>query len=285
MLYDCITVPPSPRQTDSPSAAKQSTVNGTLANIVKHFAPTWAEPSCAVTADGRKVLSFLMNLVSCVSILPPESAPIFPELDGRLLPAFSQLCVAEPGLGRMYPAVAGVAVRATLEEQTMKRLIQLADEVDVDVDICTSKVEIVETLLASGKSLEPSPATGDRALLESQSMLDLCVLAEEKCVDITLCKGQAIRILLRSGKGLEPRRDTETDRAALMAFFGATNGPSWDTAKRGAADSFWGTSAAVSEWYGVAVDGGGRAIELCLRWNKLKCAPSFFVCRRNHLFR
>lgn len=208
-------------------------------------------------------MSFLVNLVSCVCAFPPENVPVFPELDSRLLPAFSQLCVAQPDLRLMYPGVAGVAAKALLEERTLKRLVQLADEVNVDIDNCASKEQVVETLLASGGSLEPGPATGDRTVFENHSMLDLCVLAQEKDVDISLCKDQAIRILLGSGKGLQPRRDAETDRAALMTFFVATYGPSW------AISTGWGTSAAVSEWHGVTVDGSGRVTELRLGYNKL----------------
>lgn len=148
--------PPSPCQIDSPSAAKKSTVEGTLANIVKHFASTWADPTSAATADGRKVLSFLINLVSCVSVLPPESVPIFPHLDSRLLPAFGRLCVAESELRRTYQGVAIMASRAILEAMTMKTLFGLAEEVHVDVDNCTSKDQVVENLLISDKSLEPT---------------------------------------------------------------------------------------------------------------------------------
>lgn len=196
---------PFPRQTDSPIAAKQSTVKGTLANVVKHFAPTWADPSRAATQDGRKVLAFLINLVSCVSVLPPENVPVFPELDSRLLPAFSQLCVAQPDLRQMYPAVAGVAAKVMLEGKTLKGLVQLADEVDVDIDNCTSKDHVVQALLTSVKSLEPGPATGDRAALENQSLLDLCLLAQQHGVDMGRCKNEAIRSILGSGKGLDVR--------------------------------------------------------------------------------
>ncbi|CAM9974635.1 unnamed protein product [Ectocarpus sp. 4 AP-2014] len=290
-------------KTDSPIAAKQSTVRGTLANVVKHFAPTWADPPRAATQDGRKVLAFLINLVSCVSVLPPENVPVFPELDSRLLPAFSQLCVTQPDLRQMYPAVAGVAAKVMLEGKTLKGLVQLADEVDVDIENCTSKDHVVQALLTSVTSLEPGPATGDRAALESQSLLDLCLLAQQYGVDMGRCKSEAIRSILgwekglkvrvpssvnpgkglepripssvHSGKGLEPRapssekgpgprRDSATDRAALAGLFQATNGRAWTN------NAGWGTSTPLSKWHGVEVNVEGRVAQLRLGRNNLR---------------
>lgn len=169
---------------------------------------------------------FLGNLVSCVSLLPPESVPVYPELDRRLFSALSQLCVARPEFRRLLPGIANTAVTAVLEEKTLATLVQLADEMDVDIDACTSKQEIVEVLLSSGKSLRaPSPGTGGGGpALENRSMVDLCLLAQEKDVDITPCRGQAIRILQASGKELQPTRDGSTDLVALVSLFGMTLG-------------------------------------------------------------
>eukprot|EP00903_Cladosiphon_okamuranus_P009444 g9004.t1 len=155
-------------KTGSPGDAKHFTVNGTLSNIIRHLAPTWTHPSAIATADGKKILSFLLNLVACVCVLPSETTPVLPKLDKRLLPAFGALCAADPELRAMYPAVAGVAVSAMLETKTMKGLFQLAEEVDVGVDTCISKYAVVQALLVSGKSLVLSPhgATSDRAALE-----------------------------------------------------------------------------------------------------------------------
>lgn len=88
-------------------------------------------------------------------VLPTDDVPVLPRLDKRLLPAFGALCAAEPELRRLYPAVAGAAVRAMLESKSMKGLFQLADEIDVDVEDCTSKDAVVQALLTSGKSLVP----------------------------------------------------------------------------------------------------------------------------------
>ena len=249
-------------------------MSGTLSNIVNHFAPIWAGSSGTSTADGKKVLSFLLNLVSCVCVLPPTGTPVLPSLDKRLLPAFGALCAAEPELRELYSVVAAVALRAMLEAKTTKGIFQLADEVGVDVDDCTSKDAVVQAMLASGKCLLPGPATGDRAVLETQSMLELCVLARDMDVDITLGKKQVIRMILASGKRLEPLQNATTDRAALLVLFGATNGRSWKK------NTGWGTSRPLGEWYGVVVDGGGRVIKLILNDNNLAGArdhPTLFV--------
>ncbi|CBN75537.1 conserved unknown protein [Ectocarpus siliculosus] len=250
-------------KTDSPLEAKQFTVNGTLVNIVDVLAPLWVDSSRAASADGPKVLAFLLNLVSCVCALPPVAEPVLPDLDKRLLPAFGTLCATEPGIYRMYPEIGGVAARALLASQTMRDLFELADEVDVDVARCTSKDEVIQILLGSGKALFRAPATGVEAKLESQTMLDLCQLAREKDVDIDRYKTHVIKILLGSGKDLNPTRDASTDRAALLALFIATNGPSWTTS------TAWGTAAPLGEWYGVTVDDDGRVSQLELRENGL----------------
>ncbi|CAN0185850.1 unnamed protein product, partial [Ectocarpus fasciculatus] len=216
---------------DCPSEAKDFTVNGTLANVVSHFAPTWSDPSRASTADGKKTVSFLLNIVSCVRALPPESVPVLPNLDKRLLPAFGALCSAEPELRRMYHTVAGVAVRAMLEQQTMKGLFHLAEEVDVDVDACTTKESVVQALLVSGKCLLPSGAASGQAVIKANPP--------------------------------PPPRDARTDRAALMELFNATKGLSWKN------NTGWGTSTPLRQWHGVKVDSTGRVTSLDLEKNNL----------------
>lgn len=223
-------------QVDSPSEAKHFTVNGTLPNIVKHFAPLWAVPSAAATADGKQVLSFLLNLVACVRVLPPESTPVFPKLDKRLLPAFGTMCAADPELRGMYPVVAGVAVTAMLEAKTMKGLFHLVDKVGVDIDNCTSKDAVVQTLLSSGKSLVPSSVMNARVTPPAQAA------------------------------PAAPVRDAATDRGVLVEFFNDTGGQSWKN------NTGWGTSAPLGEWYGVTVDGQDRVVKLTLQKNNLKGA-------------
>ncbi|CAB1104847.1 unnamed protein product [Ectocarpus sp. CCAP 1310/34] len=93
-------------------------------------------------------------------------------------------------------------------------------------------------------------------MLESQTMLDLYLLARENDVDVDRCKAYVIRILLGSGKELEPPRDATTDCAALLALFTAANGPSWKTS------TAWGDVCPLGEWYGVTVDDDGRVSQL-----------------------
>ncbi|CBJ33668.1 Hypothetical leucine rich repeat protein [Ectocarpus siliculosus] len=228
---------------DCPSEAKDFTVNATLANVISHFAPTWSDPSRASKADGKKTVSFLLNIVSCVRALPPESVPVLSNLDKRLLPAFGALCSAEPELRRMYHTVAGVAVRAMLEQQTMKGLFQLAEEVDVDVDACTSKESVIQALLASGKCLLPSGATSGQAVIKSNPPVPTRV-SPVKAMPA-------------------PVRDARTDRTVLMELFNTTKGPSWTTS------TAWGTSSSLGEWYGVTVNAEGRVTKLDLEKNNL----------------
>lgn len=173
---------------------------------MKHFATTWADPSCTGTAEGRKVLSFLLNLVSCVCVLPPDNVPVVPALDSRLLPAFGALCAAEPELRRLYPDVGNAVVKAMLKEKTIYGLMELAMEVDEDVTSCESKEEIIQILLASEKVLLPGGATGDDTLVEED-----------------------VRSPLPSGKGAGPAvvapipgppvGSASTDRAVLVAVY------------------------------------------------------------------
>lgn len=140
----------------------------------------------------------MLNIVSCVCVLPPETELVVPYLDKRLVLALGGLCAADPVVRRRYPEVGGNAVRAMLETKTLSNLCLLSREVNVDTTCCETKAEVIQSLLDSGKSLKPAPATAERALLESKTVWDLCLLAREKHVDITGCKttGEVIHSLL-----------------------------------------------------------------------------------------
>lgn len=116
----------SSRQISSPAEAKNFTVNGTLSNVIRHFGSVWTDPASAATADGKKVLSFLLNIVSCVCALPSDDTPVLSKLDKRLFPALGALCVAEHELRKMYSAVAGAAAasmptESALPAETLKK--------------------------------------------------------------------------------------------------------------------------------------------------------------------
>lgn len=81
-------------------------------NIIDTFARFWFDPSHAVTPDGQKVLSFLLNLVSCVCALPPENEPVFHALPSRLIFVLGDLCSAAPELCATYPQMASTVVNA-----------------------------------------------------------------------------------------------------------------------------------------------------------------------------
>lgn len=154
--------PASARQTESPRASKSYAANETLAGIVQVLAPLWVDKARSATPDGKEVMSFLLNVVSCVYLLPPESELTLPCLDIRLLPAFASLCASEPYLSRRYPEIAGVAVRI---DKTMTELCLLAGELKVDVSKCENKDEVVQALLTSERLLVPvsgKPAEGSQ---------------------------------------------------------------------------------------------------------------------------
>ena len=62
----------------------------------------------------------------------------------------------------------------------------------------------------------------------------------------------------------EPEPGTvASDRAALMAFYNATDGSNW------ADNSGWGTDATLGEWYGIETDSSGRVVGIDLVENSL----------------
>lgn len=57
---------------------------------------------------------------------------------------------------------------------------------------------------------------------------------------------------------------TSTDRAALVALFGATGGVNW------VLNQNWDTDAELGTWYGVEVNDEGRVVLLSLTCNNLR---------------
>ena len=67
-----------------------------------------------------------------------------------------------------------------------------------------------------------------------------------------------------SGSTIAPTLTTpSTDRAVLLAFYNATDGPNWDN------DDNWLSDAAISSWHGVTIYLNGRVIKLTLFSNQL----------------
>ena len=60
-----------------------------------------------------------------------------------------------------------------------------------------------------------------------------------------------------------PAQSASGDRAALVAFYHATNGPNWVN------DHNWLSAAPLNQWYGVTTDANGRVTELDLPGNRL----------------
>ena len=69
--------------------------------------------------------------------------------------------------------------------------------------------------------------------------------------------------LLMTGGNARAQGTVATDRAALVAFYSATDGGNW------ANRTNWLTNAALSEWYGVATNINGRVSSLYLPRNQL----------------
>lgn len=63
---------------------------------------------------------------------------------------------------------------------------------------------------------------------------------------------------------VSPTGPSFTDREALMAFFHSTAGASWNRNEN------WNTTAELSTWCGVEVNGEERVVKLCMRGNTLQ---------------
>ena len=61
-----------------------------------------------------------------------------------------------------------------------------------------------------------------------------------------------------------PTPSVQTDRAALVALYNATNGANWDD------NDNWLSAKPLGEWDGVATNAQGRVIQLYLQYNNLK---------------
>ena len=55
----------------------------------------------------------------------------------------------------------------------------------------------------------------------------------------------------------------DSDRAALVALYNATDGPNWTN------NTHWLSNRPIGEWHGVTTDASGRVVELSLRDNQL----------------
>ena len=56
---------------------------------------------------------------------------------------------------------------------------------------------------------------------------------------------------------------TESDRAALVALYNATDGPNWER------NTYWLSDVPIGRWYGVGTDDSGRVVALDLPHNQL----------------
>lgn len=70
-----------------------------------------------------------------------------------------------------------------------------------------------------------------------------------------------------------------TDRDALVTIFNSAGGTGW---KR---NNNWNTTAELSTWYGIKVDGQGRVVELRLDANNLRGTLALLLVTSASLFR
>lgn len=202
-------------------------MHGTLANIVQCLAPFWADPARATTSEGLKALHFLLDIISCVCVLPPESEPVLPDIDQCLLQSIGVLCANDPMLCGRYPEVGQGAVRAMLEDQTLFSLCLLARDNDVDIDCCKSTAQVIEALLDSRQTLIPlDPAVPARSTFKSPPAWDVGELAHEMGIDITPCRttSEVVETLVVSGKALGSDKptspmQTRLERKTLLDLF------------------------------------------------------------------
>ena len=83
------------------------------------------------------------------------------------------------------------------------------------------------------------------------------------CGDSTTAPGPMVTAIADDTQGAVASAAANPDRAALVALYGATDGPNWVNNEN------WLTDAPLGEWYGVGTDGSGRVVSLDLsgRWD------------------
>ncbi|CAM9740007.1 unnamed protein product [Choristocarpus tenellus] len=88
---------------ESPAKAKDFLVRGTLKSIIRSLSPLWLDESTANNSEGREVFLHLLDLISCVHLLPPKSVDVLPRVDARLLPALGLFCAGDRESSWRYP--------------------------------------------------------------------------------------------------------------------------------------------------------------------------------------
>lgn len=150
-----------------PLEAKTRIIGGTLKSITETFDTFLVTPFLSDDPSCRKVVTFLLNIVSSICLLPPEGL-LLSQLDGRLAEAFGIMCASEPKeLLHRYPEVGGAAVRALLESMPLNSLCRTSNLLNVDISICSNKADVIQSLLDAGEPMDDGecirlqPQTGD----------------------------------------------------------------------------------------------------------------------------
>lgn len=143
-----------PSQEFSPAEAKKRVIGGTFKSITQTFDAFLVNPFSADDPDCRKVVIFLLDIVSSICMLPPEGV-LLPQLDSRLVEAFGIICASSPTpLLDRYPEVGGAALRALLQSMPLDKLCRTSKFLHVDISLCDNKADIIQSLLDEGKPMD-----------------------------------------------------------------------------------------------------------------------------------
>ena len=80
---------------------------------------------------------------------------------------------------------------------------------------------------------------------------------------VLLLAFSSLAVLLGQTSASAQTSSENSDRAALVALYDATDGPNWTNSAN------WLTDAPLGEWYGVTADDDGRVLRLQLQGNRL----------------
>lgn len=206
-------------------------MNATLEVIIKSLSHIWDDTAHSSTLDGKRVLAYLLGIVSFVDRIPRDEGYL-PALDRRLLNVFGSRCAADPSLRRSYPNVAGKVIGGMLHSRSIVDLSLLALTMDVNVDHCQSRIDVAKELFDSDKAFG----------FEVAEKLHASILGRPP--------PQA-----PSGE--------DVDRHVLEVLFVETSGGEWKNKTN------WSTSKPLEKWHGVTTDITGRVVRLDLVGNNL----------------
>eukprot|EP00903_Cladosiphon_okamuranus_P010116 g9580.t1 len=158
-------------QKESPARAKAYVFDGVFRNVILSFESFWTNLSRMRTRSGRRVVEYLLSIVSSICMLPPEGL-LLPQLDDRLVKAFGVLCSSEPAVLDRFPEVGGAAVRALLQSKPLDELCRMSTFLEVDMTLCDNKADLIQGILDVRKSI-PVDAAMDQVQVARTNQREL----------------------------------------------------------------------------------------------------------------